>query len=260
MELKDKVAIVTGAARGIGRGIALCLAREGVHIVLADLPAVDADLERTRGETEAEGVQALATHCDVTNAAQVQSMVQAAIERFEHVDILVNNAGVISVAPVVLMTEAQWDLVMGVNVKGAFLCSKAVAPHMMERRSGRIVNVSSIAGLKGNAGLAHYSASKWAVLGFTESLALELAPSNVTVNAVCPGIIDSAMWAEHILPAIAGVQSVSPEEAWQAFVKERIPLGRPQTPEDIGEAVVYLCRADNVTGEALTVSGATELR
>ena len=260
MELKDKVAIVTGAARGIGRGIALCLAREGTHVVLADLPSVDEDLEHTRAEAEAAGVQALALHCDVTSSAQAQSMAQAAIERFGRIDILVNNAGVISVAPVVAMTEEQWDLVMDVNVKGTFLCSKAVAPHMMERRSGRIVNVSSIAGRKGNAGLAHYSASKWAVLGFTQSLALELAASNVTVNAVCPGIIDSAMWGEHLLPALGAVQGVSPEEAWEAYVRERIPLGRPQTPEDIGEAVVYLCSADNVTGEAITVSGATELR
>jgi meso-butanediol dehydrogenase/(S,S)-butanediol dehydrogenase/diacetyl reductase len=259
MDLKDSVAIVTGAGRGIGRGISLALAREGTHLVLADLPPVDDDLQATRHGADALGVETLTVHCDVTDWSQVESMVKQALERFEHVDVLVNNAGVISVAPVVALAEEQWDRVMDVNVKGTFLCSKAVAAHMMERRRGRIVNLSSIAGKQGSAGVAHYCASKWAVIGFTQALAHELASFGVTVNAVCPGIVDSAMWQEQILPALSAVQQMSKDDAWERFVRERIPLGRPQTPEDIGEAVVYLCRAENVTGETVNVSGGSEM-
>lgn len=260
MELNDTVAIVTGAARGIGRGVALSLARAGAHIVIADLPAVQNDMDETVRLIEAEGVQSLAAHCDVTNEAQVSSLVSTTLERFGRIDILVANAGVISVAPVAAMTEEQWDRVLDVNVKGTFLCSKAVAPHMIERRAGRIITMSSQAGRRGSPGLAHYCASKFAIIGFTQALALELAPFNVTVNAVCPGEVDSAMWREHLLPALAATQGASPDEAWERFMRERVPLGRPQTAEDIGEAVVFLCRADNITGEALNVTGGSELR
>ena len=260
MDLTDTVAIVTGAARGIGRGVAVALARAGAHGVLADLPAAQADLDETARLVSSEGVEALTVHCDVTSAEETQALARAALDRFGRIDILVNNAGVISVAPVVAMTEEQWDRVIDVNLKGTFLASKAVAPHMMERRSGRIVNMSSQAGRKGAPALAHYCTTKFGVLGFTQSLALELAPFNVTVNAVCPGEVDSAMWREHLLPAIAAGQGATPEEAWERFIKERVPLGRPQTPEDIGDAVVFLCRADNITGEALNVTGGSELR
>jgi meso-butanediol dehydrogenase/(S,S)-butanediol dehydrogenase/diacetyl reductase len=259
MELKDAVAIVTGGARGIGRGIALELARAGAHVVVADLPSVQAEPDATCKALEAEGVQALAVHVDVRDWSQVQAMAKAALDRFGHIDVLVNNAGVIGVAPVVMMSEEEWDRVLDVNVKGTFLCCKAVAPHMIQRRSGRIVNLSSQAGKRGGPGVAHYCASKWAVLGFTQSLALELAGSNVTVNAVCPGEVDSAMWRETLLPALAAGRGGTAEEAWESWIKERVPLGRPQTPEDIGQAVVFLCRADNITGESINVTGGSEM-
>ena len=259
MELRDSVAIVTGAARGIGRGIAEALAREGAQLVLADLPSVDADMAETKKRVEAHGVQSISVHCDVRDAAQIAAMVQAALDRFGKIDVLVNNAGVISVAPVVAMTEEQWDLVLDVNVKGTFLCSKAVAPHMIERRSGRIVNLSSQAGKRGSPGVAHYCASKFAVIGFTQSLAQELGQFNVTVNAVCPGEVDSAMWQDHLLPALAALGGSSKEEAWEQFMKQRVPLGRPQTAEDIGQAVVFLCQADNITGESINVTGGSEM-
>jgi meso-butanediol dehydrogenase/(S,S)-butanediol dehydrogenase/diacetyl reductase len=259
MELKDATAIVTGGGRGIGRGIALALAREGANVVIADLEAVRAEMEETQRLVEGEGVQSLLVHVDVTDWQEASAMAQAALERFGRIDVLVNNAGVIGVAPVVAMTEEQWDRVIDVNLKGTFFCSKAVAGHMMERRSGRIVNMSSQAGRRGAPALAHYCATKFGVIGFTQSLALELAPFNVTVNAVCPGVVDSAMWQEHLLPALGAARGQSKEQAWEAFVKERIPLGRPQTPEDIGQAVVFLCRADNVTAEAVNVTGAAEL-
>ena len=259
MELKDTVAIVTGAARGIGRGVAQALAREGARVVVADLPSVQEEMERTGALVESEGVQALLAHCDVRDWAQVSALVQTALDRFGRIDILVNNAGVISVAPVAAMSEEAWDGVLDVNLKGTFLCCKAVAPHMTERRSGRIVNMSSQAGKRGAPAVAHYCASKFAVIGFTQSLALELAPFDVTVNAICPGEVESAMWREQLLPALAAAQGSTPEEAWERWVRERVPLGRPQTPEDIGQAVVFLCRADNITGEALNVTGGSEM-
>jgi len=259
MELKGSIAIVTGAGRGIGRGIAQCLAREGVHIVIADLPSMREDVERTAELVEREGAKTLLVPVDVRDWSQVQAMAQAASDHFGQIDVLVNNAGVIGVAAVATMSEEQWDRVLDVNLKGAFLCSKAVAPHMMERRAGRIINMSSVAGKRGAPGLAHYCASKFGIIGFTQALAHELGPSNVTVNAVCPGEVDSAMWRETLLPALAGTQSITPDEAWERFIRERVPLGRPQTPEDVGQAVVFLCRADNITGEAVNVSGGSEM-
>jgi meso-butanediol dehydrogenase/(S,S)-butanediol dehydrogenase/diacetyl reductase len=259
LELTDTVAIVTGAARGIGRGIALGLAREGAHVVVADLPSVQSDMEETQRQVEALGVQAHLVHADVRDEAQVQAMAQAAIDRFGRIDVLVNNAGVIGVAPVVAMTEEQWDFVIDVNLKGTFLCSKAVIPHMAGRRSGRIVNLSSLAGRRGSAALSHYCTSKFGVIGFTQSLALEVAGSGIAVNAVCPGFVDSAMWREVLLPALSAAGGNSADEAWQAFVKQRMPLGRAQTVDDIAQAVVFLCRADNITGEAINVTGGAEL-
>jgi meso-butanediol dehydrogenase/(S,S)-butanediol dehydrogenase/diacetyl reductase len=259
MDLMGTTAIVTGGGRGIGRGIALSLAREGANVVIADLPSMHTDVEETQRLVEAEGVQSHLVHVDVTKWPEVSAMAQAALERFGRIDVLVNNAGVIGVAPVVAMTEEQWDRVIDVNLKGTFLCSKAVAGHMMERRSGRIINMSSQAGRRGAPALAHYCTTKFGVIGFTQSLALELAPFNVTVNAVCPGVVDSAMWQETLLPALGAARGQSKEQAWETFVKERISLGRPQTPEDIGQAVVFLCRAENVTAEAINVTGAAEL-
>ncbi len=259
MELKDAVAIVTGGARGIGRGIALALAREGARIVIADLSSVQAGMEETQRLIEAEGVQALLVHVDVRDWAQVSAMARAALDRFGRIDVLVNNAGVIGVAPVVAMTEEQWDLVIDVNLKGTFLCSKAVAPRMIERHSGRIINISSQAGRRGSPGVAHYCATKFGVIGFTQSLALELAQFGVTVNAICPGVVDSAMWREHLLPALSALRGGNIDETWETFVRDRIPLHRPQTPDDIGQAAVFLCRADNITGEALNVTGGSEL-
>ena len=259
MELKDSVAIVTGGARAIGRGIALELARAGANVVVADLPSVQEDLDATCAAVESEGVQALAVHCDVRDWSQVEAMAKAALDRFGRIDVLVNNAGVIGVAPVVAMSEEEWDRVLDVNLKGTFLCCKAVAPHMMERRSGRIVNLSSQAGKRGAPGIAHYCTSKFGLIGFTQSLALELAGSNVTVNAVCPGEVDSKMWRETLLPALALGRGGTPEEAWESWIKERVPLGRPQTAEDIGQAVVFLCRADNITGESINVTGGSEM-
>jgi NAD(P)-dependent dehydrogenase (short-subunit alcohol dehydrogenase family) len=186
-------------------------------------------------------------------------MVQAATDRWGGVDILVNNAGVISVGLVATLAEEEWDRVLDVNLKGTFLCSKAVAPHMMQRRKGRIINLSSMAGKRGNAGVSHYCASKWGVIGFTQSLAHEMAPFDVTVNAICPGEVDTYMWRDVLNPAIAAGRDGTTQEAWESMIAERVPLRRPQTAEDMGQAVVYLCRADNITGESINVSGGSEM-
>jgi meso-butanediol dehydrogenase/(S,S)-butanediol dehydrogenase/diacetyl reductase len=259
MDLNNAVAVVTGGARGIGRGIACALAREGAHIAIADLPAVAGDRDETMSQVKAEGREAMAIDVDVRDIAQTQAMVRAVVDRWGRVDVLVNNAGVIRIGPVAAFSEADWDLVMDVNLKGTFLCAKAVAPQMMQQRRGRIINLSSIAGKRGNAMTSCYSATKFGVIGFTQSLAHEMAPFDVTVNAICPGEVDTAMWREVLSPAIAAATGTTPQEAFDGFIKQRVPLGRPQTAEDIGQAVVYLCRADNVTGIAMLVAGGTEM-
>jgi NAD(P)-dependent dehydrogenase (short-subunit alcohol dehydrogenase family) len=260
MELQNVVAIVTGGARGIGRGIAYELAKQGARIAVADLPATDADRQQTIAEIQRLGSDAFAVDVDVRDEAQTQAMVQTTIERWGQVDVLVNNAGVIKVGPVIMFSEADWDLILDVNLKGTFLCSKAVAGHMMGRRQGRIVNLSSMAGKSGKGGVSAYCSSKWAVLGFTQSLAHELAAFNVTVNAICPGEVDTFMWREVLLPAVAAATGGSQDDIWKRMSQTEVPLGRPQTVEDIGQAVVFLCKADNITGESINVSGGTEMR
>ena len=266
MELRDKIAIVTGGARGIGRGIALALARQGVHVAVADLYtpsqgtagyalSAGQDVSSTVGELTTLGVRALGVPVDVTQWGQVQAMVETVTQRLGPIDIVCNNAGVIDTGLVVETTEAQWEAMMQVNVKGVFLCCKAVAPGMMARRQGRIINTASIAGKRGNARAAAYCASKFAVIGFTQAFAHEMAPHNVTVNAVCPGILGTAMWLDHLIESrVAGVGD-DRQATFEHYAAALMPLGRPQTPEDIGEAVVYLARADNVTGIALNVAG-----
>ncbi len=259
MDLKDKTAIVTGGARGIGRGIALELAKAGVNIVIADLPVVADDVAETVKLVEAEGRKAISVQTNVREFADCQAMAQAAVDKFGGIDILVNNAGVVGVAAVATMSEEEWDRVIGVNLTGMFLASKAVLPHMMPRDAARIINLSSMAGKKGAAGLAHYCTSKFGVIGFTQSLAQEVGGANITVNAICPGEVDSAMWRDVLLPALGGEGEEAQQAAWDRLIKDRVPLGRPQTVEDIGQAAVFLCQADNITGESINVTGGSEM-
>jgi NAD(P)-dependent dehydrogenase (short-subunit alcohol dehydrogenase family) len=259
MDLKGTAAIVTGGARGIGRGIAGELAKEGVRTVIADLPALQGERDETIAGIKRLGGEAIGIDCDVRDAAQVQAMVQACLQAFGQIDILVNNAGVIRIGPAVAFSEEDYDLVIDVNVKGTFLCTKAVIPHMAGRRQGRIVNLSSIAGKRGRPFASIYATSKWAVIGFTQSMAYELAPSNINVNALCPGEVDTHMWRDVILPMASAASGASREQAWEDMLKRDVPLGRAQTVDDMGRAVVYLCREDNITGIALSVSGGTEM-
>ncbi len=270
MELHGKCALVTGGARGIGRAIALSLAAEGVHVAVADIGgkgrfspdyelAGHDELERTAQEVERHGVRSAAIRADVTEWAQVTDMVGQALKELGGLHILVNNAGIIIAMPVLALEEWQWDATMNVNLKGTFFCCKAVASHMIDQRLGRIVNISSIAGKRGHAGVAAYSASKAGVISLTQSLAAELGPFNVTVNAVCPGFLETPMWKGGLAPAASAVLGVEVEKAFDAFVMKETPLGRPQKPEDIGEGVVFLCKADNITGIAMNIAGGAEV-
>lgn len=266
MDLQGKVAVVTGGARGIGRGIALALARQGVHVAVADLftPSqgtagydfsAEPDVQHTVAAIEAQDVRALGVPVDVTQAHQIAAMVETVTRQLGPIDILCNNAGVLDTGLVTDTTEAQWDHVMNVNVKGVFLCSKAIAPGMIDRRQGRIINTASIAGKRGGARMGAYCASKFAVIGFTQSMAHEMAPHNVTVNAVCPGILGTAMWMDVLIKERAEQAGRDWETTFEEHASSLMPLGRPQTPDDIGQAVVYLAQADNVTGVALNVAG-----
>jgi meso-butanediol dehydrogenase/(S,S)-butanediol dehydrogenase/diacetyl reductase len=274
--LRGRVAVVTGGGRGIGRGIVLALAGEGVDVAVAEAGSRKGESEfnqhhgteesglesafRVVREVEAAGQKeswgsAVALETDVRNRAEVEAMVRDTVSRFGRVDILVNCAGAIWRGPLIGFDEGAWDYLFDVNVKGVFLCCKMAAPLMIGQRWGRIVNVSSVSGKEGSANSSAYCASKFAVIGLTQSLAFELAPYSVTVNAVCPGIVDTAMWRRIISPEYGAKWGVSAEEAFARVVHENIPLGRPQTPEDIGEAVLYLCRSRNVTAQSLNVCG-----
>ena len=195
MRLREKVVIVTGASRGLGRAISVGLAREGANLVLADKDSTD----ETARLVQEIGQKVLPIRLDIRSAPDVDNMVSRAVEEYGKIDVLVNNAGVFIAAKVVDMTEEEWNFVLDVNAKGPFLCCRAVAREMLRNRTpGKIVNISSNAGLVGYAGYSAYCASKWGILGFTQSLAKELAPFNIHVNAICPGDIETDMLADEI--------------------------------------------------------------
>jgi NAD(P)-dependent dehydrogenase (short-subunit alcohol dehydrogenase family) len=254
--LEGKVAIVTGAGTGIGRAIALALSREGAHIVVAELNKDTG--KRTASEVESLGGKALALRVDVTKSAEVEEMVKKTLERFGKMDILVNNAGVSSMAEVVNLTEKDWDFNMDVNAKGQFLCSKRVAKYMIEQgEGGRIVNIASVAGKTGSKYYAHYNASKAAVLALTASLALELASHHVTVNAVCPGMVETDMQKrEKKWLCDLEADGRTPQDLDKEFA-EFTPCGRLEQPEDVAKAVVFLAsdEAEFITGQGINVSG-----
>lgn len=240
--LKGKTAIVTGASRGIGRGIALALASEGVNLVLnATKPA---SLEEVRMEVEALGVSFDCVAGDMADPETARRLAALAMEKHGRIDILVNNAGVTRDGLLMMMKEADFDAVIDTNLKGTFLCMKAVSRIMMKQRYGRIVNLSSVVGLRGNAGQVNYAASKAGVVGMTKSLAKELASRGVTVNAVAPGFIETDMTA------------AMPQAAKDAMMPT-IPMQRLGAPEDVAKAVAFLAsdEAAYVTGQVLAVDG-----
>ena len=248
MKLEGKTAIVTGAARGIGRGISIRLAQEGVDVSMADLD--EKGVAEAAKEIRLLGRGALNLRVDVTRSDEVKEMARKTLEEFGKIDILVNNAATNAPGYLVDYKEEDWDLLMNVNAKSVFLCSKYVAPHMISRRDGRIINMASQAGLIGGPGGSAYCASKGAVILFTRSIAKELAPYNITVNAICPGAVYTPIWE-----TVARGTGRTGKEALETYVKENVPLGRPQTIEDIAETVVFLVLSDNITGQAISVDG-----
>jgi acetoin reductase-like protein len=258
MGLNGKVAIVTGGGAGLGRSIAIALAKDGAKVVVADIRE---DLSiKVASEIEALGGEALSVKVDVRSSAEIEKMVELTLEKFGGIDILVNNAGVLTVAPVVDLTEEEWEYVMGVNAKGTFLCSKIIAKQMIKQgRGGKIVNISSVNGKTGYPFEAHYTASKFAIVGFTMSLAKELAQYKINVNAVCPGCMKTDM---HTLEfeSWAKLMQVTVEELEKEFLKS-IPLGRLAEPEDVAKVVVFLCsdNANYMTGQAINVCGGLEM-
>lgn len=243
MLLNDNVAIVTGAARGIGRAIALELANAGAKVVINYAGRADKAEEVVRQIQEAGG-EALAIQADVSQIEQVDKLVQTAIERFGKVDILVNNAGIARDNLLLRMKETDWDAVLNTNLKGMFLCTKAVSKGMLKKRFGAIVNITSVVGISGNAGQANYAAAKAGVIGFTKSVAKELAPRGIRVNAVAPGYIFTDM-------------TETLAEEVKDEIKRGIPLGRIGLPEDVAKVVLFLVSpaASYMTGQTLCVDG-----
>jgi meso-butanediol dehydrogenase/(S,S)-butanediol dehydrogenase/diacetyl reductase len=251
MKLKGKICYVTGGGHGIGRGIALTLAREGAHVLVADIDGAAA--RAVAGEVSALGVEGHPMTMDVTRRDDAQRLRSTIEEKFGRLDIAVNSAGVVSVQRVEDMIEAEWDRIMDINAKGVFLCCQAALPLLRRNGAGTIVNISSVSGKDGYPGLAHYTASKYAVIGFTNSLAKELAREEITVNAICPGVVRTAMW--DLLAEEWRTDSETAEQSWTRQVLTFVPQGRPQTAEDIGDLVVYLASARNLTGQAINLDG-----
>lgn len=243
MLLDGKVALVTGASRGIGRAVALQLAAEGAAVAL-NFAGNLAAAEKVRDEIEAAGGKAILVPADVADEAAVEEMVKKVAEDFGGLDILVNNAGITRDGMLLRMKEDDWDAVLNTNLKGVFHCAKAAAKLMAKKRCGRIVNISSVVGIVGNAGQTNYAAAKAGVIGFTKAMAKELASRSVTVNAVAPGFIRSDM------------TDVLPDKVKEAMLAG-IPLGRAGEPEDVARAVLFLAsdQAAYITGQVLKVDG-----
>jgi acetoin reductase-like protein len=265
-----KIAIVTGAGQGIGRGVAKRFAQEGAHVVIAEYNKANA--ESAAQELSALGPEALAYPIDIGDTAQIEQMVRDVVARFGRIDILVNNAGVLETLPLFDLTPEKWDWLQRVNQRGLFFCLQAVAKQMVaqvpdevkqagraDRSYGKIVNFSSVAGRSGRPYAAHYSAAKWAVISITQSAAAYLAPYNINVNAVCPGVVPTPMWddIDKTQSARFGMQ----RGEWIKKTIESVPLKRAATPEDLAAAVSFLCStdADYITGQALNVDGGIEM-
>jgi 2-hydroxycyclohexanecarboxyl-CoA dehydrogenase len=248
MKLAGKTALVTGAGRGIGRAIALALAREGCHVGVADVLAEKA--QEVTVEVEGLGVKGLALPVDLTRRAEVHRMAAAAVAQFGQVDVLVNNAGWDRMGLFLDTDEDTWDRIIAVNLKAMLYVSKAVLPSMVARGGGKVVNIASDAGRVGSSGEAVYSATKGAVIAFSKALAREMARHRVTVNVVCPGLTET--------PLLQSLRDQSPKmERILEAVTRATPLGRVATPEEIAGAVVFFAspEADFVTGQTLSVSG-----
>lgn len=243
MELMGKTAVVTGGARGLGKAIALKLAKMGANIVLCDIEASDA-IDSTCAEFKAAGYNAAVAKGDVRNENDVNKFMAAAVETFGSLDILINNAGITKDNLMIRMSEQDWDDVLDINLKGAFLCTRSAAKIMIKNRRGTIVNIASVAGVTGNAGQANYSSSKAGLIGLTKTTAKELSSRGIRCNAVAPGVIKSKM------------TDVLPDKVKEMYIAN-IPLGRFGTPEDVAEVVGFLVSDSSsyVTGQVINIDG-----
>ena len=241
-KLKDKVAFITGAAQGIGKAIAFALAKEGASIIISDINLELAT--QTAKEVESLGVKTLALKTNVSDLNDVEKSVEEAVKVMGRIDLLVNNAGITKDGLFIRMKKEDWDLVLSINLTGVFNLCKTISPLMMKQRSGKIINIASIVGEMGNAGQANYAASKAGVIGLSKTLSRELASREITVNAVAPGFIQTAMTDK------------IPEEIKQKMLTQ-IPLGKLGRPEDVAAAVLFLASpaADYVTGQVINVNG-----
>jgi 3-oxoacyl-[acyl-carrier protein] reductase len=242
MNLNGTIALVTGAAQGIGRDIALGLAKDGADVAICDVNLESA--QKTAGDIEAMGRRSLALKANVAASADVTAMIDQVVEKFGRIDVLVNNAGITRDGLILRMKDEDWDLVLSINLKGAFLCTKTALKHMTKQRSGTIINIASIVGAMGNAGQANYVASKAGLIGLTKTIAREYANRNVTANAVAPGFIDTAM-----------TKALSDQV--RADLAKQIPLGRLGSSEDVANAVRFLASpaAAYITGQVIHVNG-----
>jgi 3-oxoacyl-[acyl-carrier protein] reductase len=242
MSLNGKIALVTGAAQGIGRDIALALSTDGADVAICDVNLEAA--QKTAGDIEAKGKKSMALKANVASSADVTAMIDQVVEKFGRIDILVNNAGITRDGLILRMKDEDWDLVLSINLKGSFLCTKAALKYMSKQRSGTIINIASIVGAMGNAGQANYVASKAGLIGLTKTIAREYANRGITANAVAPGFIDTAM-----------TQALS-ENVRQELAKQ-IPMGKLGTPEDVANAVRFLASpwASYITGQVIHVNG-----
>ncbi len=241
MDFKDKIVIVTGAVSGIGKEIAVMFGEHGAKLVICD---ISEEIKNTKSELLQSGTYCESFQMDVTNYSQIENMVNIVLDKLDRVDILINNAGIIRDNLLLRMKEEDWDKVLSINLKGTFLCTKAVSKPMIRQRSGKIVNISSIIGLIGNAGQTNYSASKAGIIGFTKSCAKELATRNINVNAIAPGYIDTKMTKE--------LNSEVKEK-----ILSQIPLARFGKPKDVAEVALFLASAlaDYITGQVIVVDG-----
>ena len=253
MELQGQVAIVTGAGRGIGRATALELARLGADVVVAELDKAGA--ERTAAEVKSLGRRALALPTDVTRRADLQTMADRTLAELGRIDVLVNNAGIYRAAAPLDVTEEHWDAVMSINARAVFFACQAVLPAMVRQKRGAVVSLASMAGKIGNRNNLPYNASKAAVISITKSLALAHAGDGIRVNCVCPGFVETDMWAL-VAREQGALMGMTPEE----FTRQRaaqVPLGRMERPEDVAGVIAFLAgsRAGYMTGQALSVDG-----